>query len=107
MMVLATSGNFCPNPNIPVVSRTTVVINPANKTGIVIWGSSNANTHGHEHNINLEAVRHCGKPPCIDLGGFIVDDITNQECCLMPKNAKSDSWPLIEDVIHEINTLIK
>jgi len=79
----------------------------SNKTGIVIWGSSNANTHGHEHNINLEAVRHCGKPPCIDLGGFIVDDITNQECCLMPKNAKSDSWPLIEDVIHEINTLIK
>ena len=36
MMVLTTSGNFCPNPNIPVVSRTTVVINPANKTGIVI-----------------------------------------------------------------------
>ena len=83
----------------------------SNKTGIVVWGSSNPNTHGHEHNINLEAVRHCGKPPCIDLGGFIVDEgrekATNQDCCLMPENAKSDSWPLIEDVIHEINTLIK
>ena len=79
----------------------------SNKTGVVVWGSSNINTHGHEHNINLEAVRHCGKPPCIDLGGFIVEDETNQDCCLMPQNAKSDSWPLIEDVVYELNTLIE
>ena len=79
----------------------------SNKTGIVVWGSSNINTHGHEHNINLEAIRHCGKPPCIDLGGFIVQSDINQNCCLMPENAKPNSWPLIEDVIHEINTLIK
>jgi hypothetical protein len=79
----------------------------SNKTGVVIWGSSNINTHGHKHNINLESIRHCGKPPCIDLGGFIVEDTTNQNCCLMPGNAKADSWPLIEDVVYELNTLIE
>ena len=78
----------------------------SNKTGIVIWGSSNPKTHGHIHNINLEAIRHCGKSPCVDLGGFIVSDDRNQTCCLMPENSQEDSWPNIEDVIHEINILI-
>ncbi len=77
------------------------------KSGVVLWGSSNSNTHGHTHNINLEAIRHCGKPPCIDLGGFIVEDSTNQECCLLPENAKPDCWPLLDEVLHEIQTLIK
>ncbi len=76
----------------------------SNKSGVVIWGSSNPRTHGHTHNINLEALRHCGKAPCIDLGGFIVPDDTNQNCCLMPNNAKKDSWPLVEEVIHELAT---
>ena len=78
----------------------------SNKTGIVLWGSSNPKTHGHKHNINLEATRHCGKSPCIDLGGFIVSDARNQTCCLMPEEAKQDSWPDIEEVVYEINTLI-
>jgi len=76
------------------------------KTGVVIWGSSNPKTHGHKHNINLEAIRHCGKSPCIDLGGFIVPDDRNQTCCLMPETSQEDSWPDIKDVIHEINILI-
>jgi len=79
----------------------------SNKKGIVVWGSSNVNTHGHEHNINLEAIRHCGKPHCIDLGGFLVKDDTNQNCCLLPENAKPDCWPLLDEVLHEIQTLIK
>ena len=72
----------------------------------MLWGSSNPKTHGHKHNINLEATRHCGKSPCIDLGGFIVSDARNQTCCLMPEEAKQDSWPDIEEVVYEINTLI-
>jgi hypothetical protein len=77
----------------------------SNKKGIVMWGSSNSNTHGHEHNINLEAIRHCGKPPCIDLGGFIVPNDQNQNCCLMPDNVKEDVWPLMAEVVHEINSI--
>ena len=78
----------------------------SNKSGIVIWGSSNSRTHGHQHNINLEALRHCGKSPCIDLGGFIVSDERNQTCCLLPENSKEDSWPLIDEIQYEINQLI-
>jgi len=78
----------------------------SNKSGIVVWGSSNVNTHGHDHNINLEANTSCGKHPCIDLGGFIVSDATNQNCCLMPENAKEDSWPLEDEIIYELNQLI-
>ena len=77
----------------------------SNKKGIVIWGSSNSNTHGHKHNINLDAIRHCGKPPCIDLGGFIVPHDQNQNCCLMPDNVKEDVWPLMAEVVHEINSI--
>lgn len=75
------------------------------KRGIVLWGSSYVKTHGHDHNINLEALRHCGKPSCIDLGGMIIDDATNLNCCLMPERAKPDSWPLIDEVMYELNTL--
>ena len=75
------------------------------KKGIVLWGSSYVKTHGHDHNINLEAIRHCGKPSCIDLGGMIVDDNTNHSCCLLPELAKPDSWPLIDEVMYELNTL--
>jgi ADP-heptose:LPS heptosyltransferase len=75
------------------------------KRGIVLWGSSYVKTHGHDHNINLEAIRHCGKPSCIDLGGMIIDDNTNLGCCLLPELAKPDSWPLVDEVMHELNTL--
>ncbi|MBS82992.1 MAG: hypothetical protein CMD65_02525 [Gammaproteobacteria bacterium] len=75
------------------------------KRGIVLWGSSYVRTHGHEHNVNLEAIRHCGKPSCIDLGGMIVDDGTNLNCCLLPENQKPDSWPLLDEVIYELNNL--
>jgi len=75
------------------------------KRGIVLWGSSYVRTHGHEHNVNLEAIRHCGKPSCIDLGGMIVDDGTNLNCCLLPENEKPDSWPLVDEVIYELNNV--
>ena len=78
----------------------------SNKTGVVIWGSSNSRTHSHEHNINLEATRHCGQSPCIDLGGFVVSDDRNQRCCLMPETAKQDSWPLVEEIKYEIEGII-
>tara|TARA_B100001750_G_C15456781_1_gene572037 strand:+ start:180 stop:1118 length:939 start_codon:yes stop_codon:yes gene_type:complete len=78
----------------------------SNKKGIVLWGSSNPKTHGHEHNINLEAIRHCGKPPCIDKGSFYVPDDLNQRCCLLPDNARKDVWPLLDEVVHEINSIL-
>ena len=78
----------------------------SNKSGIVIWGSSNSRTHGHQHNINLEALRHCGKSPCVDLGGFIVSDDRNQTCCLLPEISKENSWPLIDELQYEINKLV-
>jgi ADP-heptose:LPS heptosyltransferase len=78
----------------------------SNKKGIVLWGSSNPKTHGHEHNINLEAIRHCGQPPCIDKGSFYVPDDLNQRCCLMPENARKDVWPLLDEVVHEINSIL-
>ena len=78
----------------------------SNKTGVVIWGCSNSSTHSHEHNINLEATRHCGQSPCIDLGGFVVSDDRNQRCCLMPETAKQDSWPLVEEIKYEIEGII-
>ena len=75
------------------------------KRGNVLWGSSYVRTHGHEHNVNLEAIRHCGKTSCIDLGGMIVDDGTNLNCCLLPENEKPDSWPLVDEVIYELNNV--
>ena len=78
----------------------------SNKSGIVIWGSSNSRTHGHQHNINLEALRHCGKSPCVDLGGFIVPHDRNQTCCLLPETSKENSWPLIDELQYEINKLV-
>ena len=82
------------------------VKNLANKKGIVLWGSSNPKTHGHEHNINLEAIRHCGQPPCIDKGSFYVPDDLNQRCCLLPENARKDVWPLVDEVVYEINSIL-
>ena len=76
------------------------------KRGIVLWGSSNPNTHGHDYNINMEAIRHCGQPPCIDKGSFYVPDDLNQRCCLLPDNVKENAWPLISDVVHEINSIL-
>ncbi|SVA47693.1 uncharacterized protein METZ01_LOCUS100547 [marine metagenome] len=78
----------------------------SNKKGIVLWGSSNPKTHGHEHNINLEAIRHCGQPPCIDKGSFYVPDDLNQRCCLLPENARKDVWPLVDEVVYEINSIL-
>ena len=94
------------NTFIAIDSIVTHLSLHSNKTGVVIWGSSNSRTHGHEHNINLEAVRHCGKSPCIDLGGFVVSEDRNQSCCLMPDNAKQDSWPLVEEIKYEIEGII-
>jgi len=65
------------------------------KKGIVIWGSSNKNTHGHSHNINLEASRPCKKSPCVDLTGFLVPDDRNQNCCLVNEN---EHWPNLEQI---------
>ena len=43
------------------------------KRGLVIWGSSSQDIHGHKHNYNLNADRPCS--PCIDLS-------SNPKCCL-------------------------
>ena len=61
------------------------------KKGIVLWGASSQDIHGHQHNINVNANRPCS--PCIDL---------NVNCCLAQNPNLFPSVNEINHILHKI-----
>ena len=61
------------------------------KKGIVLWGASSQDIHGHQHNINVNANRPCS--PCIDL---------NVNCCLAQN---PNLFPPVNEINHILHKI--